>query len=397
MVRKRIIRTGSLFTEAFTEFIQNQRTVGILLILCTATSLFVANSVYSDSYTHFWHKEISLIISDFHIGMSLGHFINDALMAIFFLLVGLEIKRELFEGELSSLKRATLPFAAALGGMLVPAGIYMLFNVGTDTQSGWGIPMATDIAFAIGVLSLLGNRVPVSLKILLTALAVVDDLGAVLVIALFYTKSISTYYLMLAGIPLLLLILLNRLRVKYVTIYLLLGLILWYFVYKSGIHATIAGVLLAFTFPLKGFKEKSPLLTLEHALHTPVNFLIMPLFALANTAIVLGSGFLDKLQTSESLGIAFGLILGKPIGIFSFILLALYTKVSRIPQGTTLKQLLGVGFIAGIGFTMSIFIGMLAFENPEHVFNAKLAILGSSLLSGIFGFFLLKSATSATT
>ena len=396
MVRKRIIRTGSLFTEAFTEFIQNQRTVGILLILSTVTSLFFANSVYSDTYIHFWHKEISLVMSDFRLEMSLGHFINDALMAIFFLLVGLEIKRELFEGELSSLKRASLPFAAAIGGMLVPACIYLLFNAGTDTQSGWGIPMATDIAFAIGVLSLLGNRVPVSIKILLTALAVVDDLGAVLVIALFYTKSISTYYLMLAGIPLIILIILNRFRVKYVTPYLLLGLFLWYFVFMSGVHATVAGVLLAFTLPLEGFKNKSPLLTLEHALHTPVNFLIMPLFALANTAIVLGSGFIDKLQTSESLGIAFGLILGKPIGIFSFILLALYTKISRIPQGTNLKQLLGVGFIAGIGFTMSIFIGMLAFDNPEHIFNAKLAILGSSLLSGILGFFLLKSATNAT-
>ncbi|TAH43006.1 MAG: Na+/H+ antiporter NhaA [Bacteroidetes bacterium] len=397
MVRKRILRTGTLFTEAFTEFIQNQRAVGILLILCTATSLLLANSVYSDSYVHFWHKEISLIISDFQIQMGLGHFINDALMAVFFLLVGLEIKRELLEGELSSLKRATLPLAAALGGMLVPAGIYMLFNAGTETQSGWGIPMATDIAFAIGILSLLGNRVPVSLKILLTALAVVDDLGAVLVIALFYTKSISTYYLMLAAVPLVILIILNRFRVKYITLYLLVGVVLWYFVYKSGIHATIAGVLLALTLPLRGFEKKSPLLSLEHALHTPVNFLIMPLFALANTAIVLGSGFIETLQTSESLGIAFGLILGKPIGIFSFILIALYTKVSRLPHGTNLKQLLGVGFIAGIGFTMSIFIGMLAFDSPDHIYNAKLAILSSSLVAGIIGFFLLKCATNATT
>jgi NhaA family Na+:H+ antiporter len=396
MVRKRIIRTGALFTEAYTEFIQNQRTVGILLILCTATSLLLANSTYSDDYVHLWHKEISLLISEFHLKMSLGHFINDALMAIFFLLVGLEIKRELFEGELSTFKRATLPFAAAIGGMIVPALIYLFFNANSPTRSGWGIPMATDIAFAIGVLSLLGNRVPVSLKILLTALAVVDDLGAVVVIALFYTKSISVYYLLLTGGALLILFILNRFRVRRVFPYLIVGLALWYFVLLSGIHATIAGVLLAFMIPLNGFKDKSPLLSLEHALHTPVNFLIMPLFALANTAIVLGTGVVERLLTPESLGIFFGLILGKPIGIFGFILIALYTRISRLPPGTTLKQLLGVGFIGGIGFTMSIFIGVLAFDEAEYVFNAKLAILCSSLLAGVIGFFLLKASTNAT-
>ncbi len=397
MVRKRIIRTSAIFSEAFTEFIQNQKAVGILLILCTVSSLLLANSMFSDAYTHFWHKDFSLNFSDFNLSMSIGHFINDALMAIFFLLVGLEIKRELFEGELSTFRRATLPFAAAIGGMLVPALIYFFFNAGQETASGWGIPMATDIAFAIGVLSLLGNRVPISLKILLTALAVVDDLGAVAVIAIFYTKSISFYYLGLVCIPLLILIVMNRFRVNYVFPYLLVGMVLWYFVFMSGIHATIAGVLLAFTIPLEGFKAKSPLLRLEHALHTPVNFLIMPLFALANTAIVLGTGVLERLQTSESLGISFGLILGKPIGIFAFILLALYTKVSRIPPGTNLKQLLGVGFIGGIGFTMSIFIAVLAFDDPEYIFNAKLAILGSSLLAGILGFFLLKASTYANT
>lgn len=388
------MRTGSLFTEAFTEFIQNQRTVGILLILCTVSSLILANSAYSESYQHIWHNELSIFFSDFQLSMSLGHFVNDALMAIFFLLVGLEIKRELFEGELSSFKRATLPFAAALGGMIVPALIYIFFNRGIETQSGWGIPMATDIAFAIGVLSLLGNRVPVSLKILLTALAVVDDLGAVVVIAIFYTKSISFDYLMLVGATLIVLITLNRFRVRFVFPYLIVGIFLWYFVYMSGIHATIAGVLLAFTIPLNNFKAKSPLLKLEHALHTPVNFLIMPLFALANTAIVIGSGILLKLQTPESLGIALGLILGKPIGIFGFILLALYFKIGRLPNGTTLKQMLGIGFIGGIGFTMSIFIGVLAFDKPDYILNAKLAILFSSLIAGILGFILLKSATN---
>ncbi|HNQ61776.1 MAG TPA: Na+/H+ antiporter NhaA [Bacteroidia bacterium] len=395
MVRKRIIRTSAIFSEAFTEFIQNQKAVGILLILCTVSSLILANSVFSDAYTHFWHKDLSINFSDFNLSMGIGHFINDALMAIFFLLVGLEIKRELFEGELSTFRRASLPFAAAIGGMIVPASIYFFFNAGEPTASGWGIPMATDIAFAIGILSLLGNRVPISLKILLTALAVVDDLGAVAVIAIFYTKSISLYYLAMTCIPLLILIVMNRFRVKYVFPYLLVGLVLWYFVLMSGVHATIAGVLLAFTIPLGGFETKSPLLRLEHALHTPVNFLIMPLFALANTAIVLGTGLLERLQTSESLGISLGLLLGKPIGIFGFILLALYTKVSRIPQGTNLKQLLGVGFIGGIGFTMSIFIAVLAFDDPEYIFNAKLAILTSSLFAGILGFFLLKASTNA--
>ncbi len=396
-MRKRIDNTTIIITKAFNDFVKNQRSVGILLILCTAISLFLANSMFSDAYTHFWHYVLSFGFSNFKMEMSISHFINDALMAVFFLLIGLEIKRELNGGELSSVKKASLPIAAAIGGMLVPALIYVVFNAGTPTKTGWGIPMATDIAFAIGILSLLGSRVPISLKILLTALAVVDDLGAIVVIALFYTGSISVTYLLFSGIVLILLSILNYFKVRTLVPYLILGLFLWYFVFMSGIHATISGVLLAFTIPFNRKDMDNPLLRLEHALHTPVNFLIMPLFALANTAIIIESDIVENLQSSASLGIIFGLLIGKPVGIFTFVWLAIYTGLSRIPHGVNFKQLLAVGFLGGIGFTMSIFIALLAFSDPHYILDAKLAILFSSMLAGITGFILLKSTTNATT
>lgn len=299
-------------------------------------------------------------------------------------------------GELSTIRKAIIPVAAAIGGMIFPALFYLFFNTGTETASGWGIPMATDIAFAIGVLSLLGNRIPDSLKILLTALAVVDDLGAVIVIALFYSSGISMFYLLSAAGVLVLLSVFNFLRVKSLLFYLIPGLFLWYFMYSSGVHSAIAGVLLAMTIPYRKEDEKSPLLKLEHSLHFPVNFIIMPLFALANTAIVLNSGFMDQILSPESLGIGVGLIFGKPIGIVSFISLVLLFKIGKLPYGMNMKQVIGLGFLGGIGFTMSIFISLLAFSEPDHILNAKIVILISSCIAGLTGYFLLRKTNHAS-
>jgi len=378
-------------SRAFLEFTKNQRSLGLLLIICTILSLSLANSAWSDKYLAFWRHYLSIGFSEFTLKMSIGHFINDALMAIFFLLVGLEIKRELYAGELSSFVKASLPIAAALGGMVVPILIYLSVNAGSDTVHGWGVPMATDIAFAIGILSLAGNKVPVSLKVLLTALAVVDDLGAVMVIALFYTSSIAVNYLLLSLACLVLLFVLNKFHVRNLYYYLIPGIFLWYFVLMSGVHATVAGVLLAFMIPLKAGEKNNPLLRLEHSLHVPVNFFIMPLFALANTAIILKSGLLESLTSLESVGIALGLLIGKPVGIVSFIYLSVRAGISKLPEGTGFRQLLGLGFLGGIGFTMSIFIALLSFDSETHIFNSKIAILCASLVAGLIGYLLIKS------
>lgn len=370
------------------EFIQSQKFSGVLLIFCTLTSLIIANSFFSENYLSLLHLKIGLPGQNFP-GMSVEHFVNDGLMAVFFLLVGLEIKRELIDGELSSFEKASIPVSAAIGGMILPALLYALFNHGTDTASGWGIPMATDIAFAIGVLSLLGNRVPDSLKILLTALAVVDDLGAVLVIALFYSSGISFFYLMLSGLLLLLLFIMNRSKVKSLVFYLIPGILLWYFMYCSGVHSTISGVLLAMVIPFRKNDEHTPLLRLEHWLHRPVNFIIMPLFALVNTAIVFDTSILHQVISPESFGIATGLILGKPIGILLFIGLALTLKIGKLPEGISMKHIAGIGILGGIGFTMSIFISLLAFKEPTYILNAKLVILLSSFIAGTIGYFVL--------
>ncbi|MDR1585151.1 MAG: Na+/H+ antiporter NhaA [Prevotellaceae bacterium] len=364
--------------------LKDEKTGGVLLLCCTLFSLLLANSVFSESYDALWH---------FHIGgHSLSHWINDALMAVFFLLVGLELVREMHEGELSSLKTAMLPFSAALGGMIFPACIYLLFNGGSPTQSGFGIPTATDIAFALGVLSLLGNRVPLALKVFLMALAVIDDLGAIVVIALFYSSSLNSLYLGLGlGVFALLLILNKKFHITNVFVYIAGGIALWYFIFNSGIHATISGVLLAITIPIEKRSETCLSARMQHALHIPVHFIILPLFALTNTAISIKGDFANTLHEPFAAGIMLGLIFGKPLGIMLFSFLSVKTKLCSLPSGVKWKQLFGVGLLGGVGFTMSIFITMLAFgDNAHYTDGAKLTVLLSSLIAGIAGFLWLK-------
>jgi len=319
-------------------------------------------------------------------------FINDALMAIFFLMVGLELEREIYKGELSQRKKALLPLIGALGGMIVPATIYLLLNYGTDTQSGAGIPMATDIAFALGVLSLLGRRVPAGLRIFLTALAVIDDLGAIVVIAIFYSHDLELVNLGVALGVWLILLLMNRLKVKVLMPYLIGGAVMWYFMLNSGIHATISGVLLAFAIPFGDGSPNTISYKLQHALHRPVSFLILPIFALANTAIVIDFDFSEVFRQRYSLGIFFGLLLGKPIGVVLFCFVACLLKFCKLPARVDWKQMIGVGCLAGIGFTMSIFITLLAFDPvryQDYINNGKFMILVSSLCSAIVGYFAL--------
>lgn len=368
--------------KLFKEFFESEKTAGLILMGCTLISLLLANSFFSDNYLHFWHTNFS--------GQSIEYWINDGLMVIFFLLIGLELEREVYQGELSNIKNALLPIFGAIGGMLVPAALYLLFNYGTSTQSGAGIPMATDIAFALGILSLLGNKVPTSLKVFLTALAVIDDLGAILVIALFYTKTLLwTNLLISLGIFAFLLVL-NRLKVKNLILYLIGGVVMWYFMLNSGVHATITGVLLAFAIPFGDGSKKSTSIVLQQFLHKPVAFIILPLFALANTAIILSSDMGAILTQHYSLGIAVGLIVGKPIGIFTLSLLAVKLGICKLPKDLHWKSIFGVGFLGGIGFTMSIFVTLLAFEDVTVINNAKFIILLSSLITGIIGFLSLK-------
>ncbi len=371
-------------TRLFNEFFESEKAGGILLIFCTVISLLLANSIFQNQYIDLWHFQMA--------GQSFEHWINDGLMTIFFLLIGLELEREVYIGELSSIKNASLPIFAAVGGMLVPAGLFLIFNYGMPTQAGAGIPMATDIAFAIGILSLLGNRVPVSLKILLTAIAVIDDLGAIIIIAIFYTSTISFLNLGIALSIFAALLLLNRLKVNNMIPYLIGGFAMWYFMMQSGVHATISGVLLAFAIPFGDGKEKSTSYILQHFLHKPVAFLILPLFALANTSIVINSNWYEGLGHVNSIGILAGLVAGKPLGIFLFSFATVSLGLCALPQDLKWKQILGVGFLAGIGFTMSIFITLLAFDNTELITESKIAILFGSLLSGVLGFFWLKSA-----
>jgi len=375
-----------VFTRTFTKFLESEKSGGILLILCTIISLSIANSFVGTAYLDFWHTKVA--------GLSIEHWVNDALMAVFFLYVGLELERELYNGELSSFKNALLPIVAAIGGMAIPALIHFGFNAGTPTQAGIGIPMATDIAFALGVLALLGSRVPVSLKIFLTALAVMDDLGAIIVIALFYTQQFSLAYLLSALAVFGALIVMNRMfRVMSLLPYLVGGALMWFLMFKSGVHATIAGVLLAFAIPFsaKSDDEESPSHRLEHFLHTPVAFMILPVFALANTGILIGTGWQQDLLSANSLGIMSGLVLGKPLGIALFSFIAVAVGVCKLPDDLTWMHIVGAGLLAGIGFTMSIFITNLAFANSASVVNAsKMAILAASLLAGTIGFLVLR-------
>lgn len=374
-----------IITNYFKKFFQIAQSSGNLLIICVILSLLIANSSLGSNFQE---------LLDFKLGSySISLWINDGLMTVFFLLVGLEIKREILEGELSSFKNATLPIFAALGGMLVPAVIFYFFNQGSKYENGWGIPMATDIAFSLAIISMLGKRVPVSIKIFLTALAIVDDLGAIVVIAIFYTEKIETTYLLLCGLVLFILIILNFFKVKRHIFYLIPGVFLWYFMHHSGIHATIAGVLLAFTIPTnESDTEISPLEKLEEKLHTPVNYFIMPLFALANTNIKFHNGMVDGLFTNFGYGIILGLALGKVIGINLFSFIAIKLKLSDLPNNSKWSQMLGAGLLAGIGFTMSIFIALLSYKGELEIQEeAKFAILVASAISGFMGYFLLKA------
>lgn len=380
-----IAKGKKIGSKIFREFFESEKSSGLILIFLTLISLVITNSSIGSSYIEFWHH------TEFG-GLNLEHWINDGLMAVFFLLIGLELKREIIFGELSNIKNALLPLASALGGMLIPAGIYLIFNYGTSTQSGSGIPMATDIAFALGVLALLGDKVPLSIKVFLTALAVIDDLGAIIVIALFYTKGIAGTYLLGALGIFLGLLLLNKLKVTKLLIYLIGGVGMWYCMFHSGVHATVTGVLLAFTIPTNNVMKRSPAAILQTALHYPVPFVILPIFALANTAIKMDGNWGDVFSHNYSLGIILGLVLGKPLGITLFTFLSVKLKICTLPSGIKWKEIFGVGILAGIGFTMSIFVTLLAFNDTHIQNNAKLIILFASLIAGTIGYIWLNIA-----
>lgn len=373
----------------FKKFFNNSQSSGIILIFCVLISLLIANSSAAESFQHFLDKEVGTHLFGLEYPVSI--WINDGLMAVFFLLVGLEIKRELVEGELSSFKNASLPIFAAVGGMLIPAVIYSIFNTGTEYSNGWGIPMATDIAFSLAIISMLGKKIPNSIKIFLAALAIVDDLGAILVIAVFYTDQIHWIYLLLSFGVTALLFILNFLKVTKTIFYIIPGLFLWYFLHHSGIHATIAGVLLAFSIPTNASNvEISPLEKLGHQLHIPVSFLIMPIFALTNTNITFSSEMVAGVTSTLGLGIICGLVLGKLIGINLFSWIAIKLKLSSLPQNSNWLQMIGVGLLAGIGFTMSIFIALLSFKGEIPIQDeAKFAILIASFIAAIAGFTIL--------
>lgn len=377
-------------TQYFRSFFEKSQSSGIVLIVCVLAALLIANSSLGAGFQHLLDSKLGP--EALHLNYPVSSWINDGLMAVFFLLVGLEIKRELKEGELSSLQNALLPILAAVGGMVVPAAIFTAFNHNTPYANGWGIPMATDIAFSLGVISLLGTRVPAALKVFLAALAIVDDLGAILVIAVFYTDHIEWLYLLLSAAVVALLTVLNRFKVTRHVFYLVPGAFLWYFMHHSGVHATIAGVILAFTIPTNvSDSEISPLEKLEEKLHIPVNFLIMPIFALSNTNITLKAGMVDGIFTNFGYGVVLGLFAGKVLGISLFSFIAVKLKFSSLPQNSGWHQMLGAGFLAGIGFTMSIFISLLSFKgNPAIQEEAKFAVLIASVISGLTGYALLR-------
>lgn len=421
----------------FQAFLENKAAGGILLLVCTAFALVWANSPWSQAYTSFWKTPFTIGAGDAAISKPLLLWVNDGLMAIFFFVVGLEIKREVLVGELASPRQAALPIAAAAGGIVVPALLYTALNYGGPGASGWGIPMATDIAFALGILALLGRRVPIALAVFLTALAIVDDIAAVLVIALFYTADISWFALSLGGVCLAILALLNSLGVRWPLIYGAVGLALWVAVLKSGVHATVAGVTLAFFIPartridpdlyVKRSRElldhfersgqpdaqvltneeqqaavhaieqasedvQSPLHRLEHSLHHWVGFVVMPVFALANAGVVLGGDASPDVRSPVTLGVVLGLLLGKPLGIFAFSWLAVRMRIADLPQSVTWRGIHGAGWLGGIGFTMSLFIGGLAFSEASLLANAKVGILIASTLAGVTGYLLLARA-----
>ncbi|HEX5554397.1 MAG TPA: Na+/H+ antiporter NhaA [Chitinophagaceae bacterium] len=378
---QRIHRIGRRMFSPLRSFLKDSRAIGIVLIACTILSLFLSNTAFfQQGYTGFWLQHFTFPVAGLQLPHDWLHWVNDGLMVVFFFLVGMEIKRELIIGELATLRKSMLPVLAALGGMLLPAFIFFLFNGGTPFHHGWGIPMATDIAFSLGIISLLGNRVPLQLRIFLTALAIIDDLGAIVVIAIFYATDLHLAYLLTAlgfmAIPLLL----NVLKVERLLFYFLPGIVAWYCLLNSGIHPTIAGVLLALCIPL----SKIP--TLEHFLYDPVNFVIMPLFALANTAIIFPTEIGHIVHSPIAWGVLLGLVVGKPVGIFLFSFLSVKLRLAALPSNTYWKQLLGTGMIAGIGFTMSIFIATLAYPEEELQVIAKIAIIAASVIAGTIGY-----------
>lgn len=429
--------------EPVQAFFSAESAGGIMLMLATAIALIIANSPFGDAYSHFWHSYLTLSFGSHSFKLSAEHWVNDGLMVIFFLLVGLEIKRELMVGELSSVRKAALPVAAALGGMLIPAGIYALINIpyaGHGGTHGWGIPMATDIAFAVGIVAIVGRSLPTSMKILLLAIAIVDDLGAVMVIAVFYTSSINPVGLGIAGGFLFALVALNMLRVHHPAPYILLGVGLWLGTLISGIHATIAGVLLAFTIPVtrqiqevpyleymrrmlsvferdaKGIPDhithtqshalqamavasgavQTPLARIEHVLLKPVNLLIVPLFAFANAGVDLRGGVTEALSSPVTYGVLFGLVLGKPVGVLLASLAAVKLNFASLPAGANYRHLLAISLLCGIGFTMSLFVASLAFPGQEQLLAAaKLGILGASLVSAVAGAIVLMMPSKA--
>ncbi len=368
--------------KLFLNFFNSQKAGGLILLFATLISLFLSNSIFGNDYQAIWDFQFA--------GHSITYWINDGLMAIFFLLIGLELEREVYTGELSNLKNASLPLFAALGGMVVPAGIFLLFNYGTPTQSGVGISMATDIAFAIGILSLLGKRVPAALKMFLLALAVIDDLGAIIIIAVFYTKSLIFVNLAISLGTMGFLFILNRMKVYNLIPYIIGGIIMWYFMLQSGVHATISGVLLAFVIPFGSGGEESPSYILQDFLDKPVAFFILPLFALVNTSIFIGENWSQSSLEPNSLGIVLGLAVGKPLGIWFFSFLAAGLGLCSLPTGLKWKNILGAGFLGGIGFTMSIFITLLAYDDPEIINHSKIAILTASCIAGAVGYFWLR-------
>jgi len=369
-------------TKLFLEFFKTEKASGVILIACTVFSLVLANTQLRESYASIWQFMIA--------GQPISYWINDGLMTVFFLLVGLEIEREIYIGELSQPRKALLPIIAALGGMVVPALFHFSLNAGTATQSGMGIPMATDIAFALGVLALLGNRVPFALKVFLTALAIIDDLGAIVMIGLFYSKGISVTNLLISAFIILVLAICNRLKVRHLAFYLISGIVLWYFIHESGIHATVTGVILAFLIPFDKNEETSPSGILQHRLHYIVAFGILPIFALANTNLTIGSDWYSSLLSPNSLGIILGLVLGKLFGISIFSFVAVKARLCSLPADVGWRDVIGVSILGGIGFTMSIFISLLAFGDLTVIEQSKIAILVASTIAGITGFIVLK-------
>ncbi|MHA8061792.1 Na+/H+ antiporter NhaA [Aquirufa beregesia] len=368
-------------SKLFKEFFESEKSSGIILIFCTLFSLYITNSEWGNAYHHLWKTEI--------LGHAIEHWINDGLMTIFFLLVGLELEREIYIGELSKIKEASFPIIGALGGMIVPVMIYTFFNYGTDTISGSAIPMSTDIAFALGILSLLGNKVPLSLKVFLTALAVIDDLGAIVIIGTFYSSGLDWTNLLLSLGTFALLGGLNFAKVRSIPLYVIGGVAMWYFMGQSGVHPTITGVLLAFAIPFDKGDHQSISTKIQHFLHKPVSLGILPIFALANTAIFLNTDTTSKLLETYSLGIFTGLGLGKPIGIFLFCFIASSLGISKLPKDLSWASIVGVGFLGGIGFTMSIFITNLSFNQESIIDVSKFSILLASLVSAIIGFSML--------